>query len=1043
MQVQYDGFQGGMRRYGLMLLAAVLTVAAVGACLADSVMISGNTAYFDTAKFSATFDNGKLTALVNKETGTSYITPDSTTQTRSSVLYAQGASGWVPYEDMTYPSSSIADLNTAVSLTRLSNYAVEWQYNLASNTTAWVKVLLDTATKDLVVQMRTSGSARSDLHRLRWGIDGVDTSLDVILPCSGGARIKQSSPFSREYFMWPYHLGAQFAVVQGNNEGFWIRSDDTAYSFKGIDVNKQSARTSIAFDSEVTAPFTGHTSHTGVNWRISTYKGNWTLPVHQYREWMAKNYEFRTDTPSWVNDVKLSLYNIDIASTTTLFNQLAGLVSPSKVLVGTTNWRQYTWGQLWPDYTPTTAGDGWLVARKRSGFKIMPWVNVLQCTQDSPFYPAYQQFHQSDPFTGALIPAWYAGTSVMNPASDAWRQGLVGQISSGLNALYSYPPHCVSLDESFGNYQDGHGMFNGKNSLQGMVELHKDLVAALPGVTFAGEDLTELNCRHESFAYIHGYRSTNEPESGEWWLDPANDPMLCPVYTVLFSPFTKLFGFWGTHGSNSTSVHTIQAYQLYRFLPSIGPVYQILPLNEGCQIMMAQVNASVPPVLTNAVQTTSNGATTFGVTYRDTHNYGPGTSTDAYVRVVVDGIPYDMTGPASPNYATDTAFGITLNGLATGVRYHFEAFNGWLMARYPSNGEIVINIPQPTSPPVTADLAAWYEGSQVVTLADSSTVAQWRECSGSGMGDLTARNNSVMQPQFTFRTAVPELGGKPAVHLVGGFGPTAAGSANHTYLRADANAALQSLEYTIFVVAANATFTHGALVNVLDNSIGTLGFTDVDDSINESAMIGYCGVSAFHSASMNNYAQANGPSLGTAGIIEGLFGTTPSDTRCAANGSIGAPPGMGGSPTDFANIPRGIKVGHFDFWHATWTYPTADIAEILIYKRKLTDVERNLVGSYLSDKYGLSTSYMRSVDISDIKAASDATQVLTGPVAVTAKFSDSFYVEEVDRHAGIRVNMVGGEVTVGQRVIVAGSVRTDSATGERYILATAALDAGS
>ncbi|MCL5103845.1 MAG: hypothetical protein M1133_07000 [Armatimonadetes bacterium] len=1059
MQVWYDRSQSGMRRYGLqirVLLAALFTVLAAGACVADSVMVDGNKAYFDTAKFSATFDNGKLTTLINKETGTSYITPDSGTQTRSCVLYAQGATdgGFLPYEDITYPGSSIANLNTALSLTRPSNYAVEWRYDLASNTTVWINARLDTATKDIVVQMRTSGSTRSDLHRLRWGIDGIVTSLDVILPCSGGARIsgvKNPTLFTREYFMWPYHLGAQFAVVQGNNEGFWIRSDDTAYNFKGIDVNKQSTRTSLAFDSEVTAPFTGHTSYTGVNWRISTFKGNWTLPVHQYREWMARNYEIRGDTPSWVNDVKLSLYNIDISATDSLFSQVAGLVGSSRaIIVGTTSWLLYPWDGLhFPDYTPSAAGAGWLGRRQRSGFRIMPWVNILQCRQDSPFYPTYQPYHQSDPFTGVLLPTWYAGTSVMNPAGNAWRQFLVGQISTGINATY-LTPDVVSLDESFGNYQDGHGMFNGMNSLEGIVQLHKDLCAALPGVTFAGEDLTELNCRYESFAYIHGYRSTNDPNNNnEWTLPPANDPMLCPVYTVLFSPFTKLFGFWGTHGSNATSVHNIQAYQLYRFLPSISPMptpngyYELLPLNAGNQITMAQVNGEIPPVLTNASQTSSNGATTFRVTYSDQNGYGPGTSTDAYVRVVVDGIPYDMTGPASPNYVTGAGFNVTLNGLATGIGYHFEAFDGWLMARYPRSGETTLSIAQPNRPPVTKDLAAWYEASQVVTLIDGTTVAQWRECSGSGMGDLTARNNSTSQPQFTFRTAVPELGGKPAVHLSGGFSPQLAGAENHIYLRADANTALQSSEYTIFAVVANVTFTNAALVNVLDNSQGTFGYTDVDDTVNEAAMIGYGGVNAFHSTSMGNFAQANGASIGTAGILECLFGTSATDTRCAANGVLGAPPGMGGSPTSFTNIPRGIKIGHWEFWHTAWTYPTADISEILIYRRKLNDAERNLVGSYLADKYGLGTSYTRPLKISEIKAVSDTTAVLTGQVAVTARFSDSFYVEEMDRHAGIRVNMVGGGVTVGQRVIVAGSVRTDAATGERYILATAALDAGS
>ncbi|MHB9035395.1 MAG: DUF6259 domain-containing protein [Armatimonadota bacterium] len=972
MQVLCDRFRGNhCRRGGLgrsaplieVLLTAVLTIAVVGVCVADSVRISGNTAYFDTAKFSATIANGKLTTLVNKETGTSYITPDSGTYTQSCVLYNPGAVAWDPTEDLaTYPTGTIVNLNTAASLTRLSNYAVEWRYNLASNTTVWVNAQLDTVTKDIVIQMRTSGSTRSDLQRLRWGIDGIVTSLDVILPSSGGARIsgvKNPTLFTREYFMWPYRLGAQFAVVQGNNEGFWIRSDDTACVWKGVDVDKRATRTSMTFDSEVNAPFTGHTSFTGVNWRISTFKGNWTLPVHQYREWMAKNYEFRTDNPGWVNDVKLSLYNIDIGAPDSLFNDLAGLVSPSSVLVGTTSWLNHPWDNLhYPDYTPTTAGDQWLKRRKDGGYREMPWVNILLCCTTSPFYSL--SYHELDPFTGYLHPYPQVGTeALMNPASDTWREDLVAQIvnngTSGVEQLAtSYPPSAISVDSSFGHYQDAHGIIDGKNPLQGMIQLHKDMATALPGIPLAGEDLSELNCRYESFAFIHGYRSCNDPDNNnEWTLPPANDSMLCPVYTVLFSPFTKLFGFWGTHGDNAISVHNIQAYQLYRFLPSISPCYSLT--TTGCQnLTFPQVWGEIPPVLTNAGQTSSNGATTFGATYQDSNNYGPGTSNDAYVRVVVDGIPYDMTGPASPNYPAGAVFGVTINGLATGLGYHFEAFDGWLFARYPTTGEMTLSVPQPSCPPVTTDLAAWYEGSQVTTLTDGSTVAQWRECSGSGIGDLTARNNEPSQPQITFKSSVPALGGRPAVHLVGGFNTSSAGAENQIYLRADANAALQSSQYTIFAVVANATFTSGALVNVLDNSTGT---NDVDNSVNQVAMIGLSGVNAFHHSSLNNYTQATDASLGTAGIIEGLFGNTPTDTQCAANGTLCTTLNTGGSPANFTNISRGIKVGHFDYWTASWTYPTADIGEILIYKRKLTYAERNLVGNYLARKYGLSTSY--------------------------------------------------------------------------------------
>ena len=39
------------------------------------------------------------------------------------------------------------------------------------------------------------------------------------------------------------------------------------------------------------------------------------------------------------------------------------------------------------------------------------------------------------------------------------------------------------------------------------------------------------------------------------------------------------------------------------------------------------------------------------------------------------------------------------------------------------------------------------------------------------------------------------------------------------------------------------------------------------------------------------------------------------------------------------------------------SYLSGDIAEIIIYNRVLTEAERNQVGFYLSERYGLSTTY--------------------------------------------------------------------------------------
>lgn len=76
------------------------------------------------------------------------------------------------------------------------------------------------------------------------------------------------------------------------------------------------------------------------------------------------------------------------------------------------------------------------------------------------------------------------------------------------------------------------------------------------------------------------------------------------------------------------------------------------------------------------------------------------------------------------------------------------------------------------------------------------------------------------------------------------------------------------------------------------------------------------------------------------------------------------------------------------------------------------------------------------------KASSDDTAVVIGSAIMSASFADYFYIEEDDRSIGIRVKKVGYTAQVGKRVTVEGNVRTDSVTGERYILADSIMLSG-
>ncbi|MBI2841972.1 MAG: chitobiase/beta-hexosaminidase C-terminal domain-containing protein [Armatimonadetes bacterium] len=80
--------------------------------------------------------------------------------------------------------------------------------------------------------------------------------------------------------------------------------------------------------------------------------------------------------------------------------------------------------------------------------------------------------------------------------------------------------------------------------------------------------------------------------------------------------------------------------------------------------------------------------------------------------------------------------------------------------------------------------------------------------------------------------------------------------------------------------------------------------------------------------------------------------------------------------------------------------------------------------------------------IANIKAQADGNSVGCGNAVVTAIFGDTFYVETEDRSNGIRVDLPGHSVAVGQKPLISGTVQTDPVTAERYIQAALASNKG-
>jgi len=100
-------------------------------------------------------------------------------------------------------------------------------------------------------------------------------------------------------------------------------------------------------------------------------------------------------------------------------------------------------------------------------------------------------------------------------------------------------------------------------------------------------------------------------------------------------------------------------------------------------------------------------------------------------------------------------------------------------------------------------------------------------------------------------------------------------------------------------------------------------------------------------------------------------------------------------------------------------------------------VVSNSCGSITSDPAGLAVGDICLATIREAKERVDGTSVVLADKTVMGSFTDFFYVEEMDRSAGVRVNATGHSVQVGDNVKFAGTLGLDD--GERVINASEPL----
>ena len=526
-------------------LANTLTVDEAGNVLAE------------TDRYQVRFSNGVLTHFHNKLTQETYTLPP------------QGPSnGWsglsIQHEEGEDDHSEFIDDTWEVESKRLSPLSVEIAYHsdfsnyrrgFRFDKTVRIRIGIDADTGDLVIQQH---GISKYIISIMWGCGYLNSQqVDVILPAHCGEIIDAAPEIPKRgfrHFEYPERWEAQLAILQGGGGGFFVRSTDTTFRFKGVYHAPSGEHFGISFKTHNFAPFRDKHEITSVEWRLNAYRGDWQVPARIYRDWMETTFQPK-QPPAWVKDLELVIYAPYNPLDISILPLLAEHVNPSTTLLYIIGWYDPSRG-LAPDYVPDPEFSDFLKAAHGYGFRVMAFVTFHGCSPNSPLYLEFEEYQLRHPIQGHKLgyklddPTYDYPTAYINPAAKAFRNYLVEQMKT----LYeTYPIDALHLDINTSVVNNP--PIDGVTSAQGNVMLHQELAAAMPGIVLGGENVHEITFFNTNLAQRWSY----------------NNKQPHPISSFLFSTWTIPYGYHVPNPDREPEFYQPfqEAYTVWGVLPTI------------------------------------------------------------------------------------------------------------------------------------------------------------------------------------------------------------------------------------------------------------------------------------------------------------------------------------------------------------------------------------------------------------------------------------------------------------------------------------------
>jgi hypothetical protein len=556
----------------------------------SSIHVENDQIFIETGTLTATFRNGFLNSLKSKLSGEEYI--GSFNESEFTAL------------QLVYSNDNTLNFNdqsaTKIRLNQVSDQRVEIIFH-SWNGDGVIGVSTDNESGDLIIEP-SAFSSRPGVLACRWNMPAIKNELQLVAPFFQGIRMRLDDPLIADSrWPWPMYWEAGLAILQSNQGGFYLSTQDTHYRYKALKIGDKNYRNILGLDTEAYGPIDNNLSAGGISWRINVFEGSWEVPARRYREWLWDAYHLRKQEDQrkeWFKNIKLAISWCP--GDPEILDELSKKIPPPKILLHYPDWRTDRYDQNYPTYIPRKEAGTFIGKAQNMGFHIMPHFNAIDMDPSNPVYHLVRDFqYRSIERMELLGWSWVNGkvlgvpesneTRMLNrennvmvkihPGLSMWRSVLCENILKASEVLNL---ECAFLDVTLVTQNLHNSLVDSMTSTEGMKRLIEQAGQLHGGMVLGGEGLNEITMQGLSFAQAHLFRSWHDSVEG------IERTGKCDLNQVLFGDLCKIIGYSNMGGKNEMEEKRMQIHLEHGGIPTITiqRVEEIKNPNEAVKRMM-------------------------------------------------------------------------------------------------------------------------------------------------------------------------------------------------------------------------------------------------------------------------------------------------------------------------------------------------------------------------------------------------------------------------------------------------------------------------